>query len=849
MANLSLRHIYKVYPNGAKAVSDFNMEIKDKEFIVFVGPSGCGKSTTLRMIAGLEDITAGELFIGDRLVNDVEPKDRDIAMVFQNYALYPHMTVYDNMAFGLKLRHVPAAEIHEKIMWAAKILGLEEYLDRKPKAMSGGQRQRVALGRAILRNPKVFLLDEPLSNLDAKLRTQMRSEISKLHQRLGTTFIYVTHDQVEAMTMGTRIVVMKLGRVQQIDTPKNLYRYPNNKFVAGFIGTPQMNFFEGNLKRNKDNVEIKLDYCDDVLNIPFNDMLKVNPSYLNGKKKVFIGLRCENVTLDPKIVENSKNKLKVKISHFEELGNETLIYGDLNMQGDGFTESSTRIIIKSNKSDLNIHPGDIVDAAIDISHLHFFDKETEDTIVPRVPTTNLFDCEVKDNVLHFLTLNVKLPSAIKIDDITDAELLIPTKAIKLGEGEYEATVKYIEEINDVKLCYLEIDNRIFFTEVKDSLEIGSKIKLSIDFTQISIQKDDNEIVEPLIERDALIASLASSSTIKESEKALTTFVNNEVKLYERKINESLANDLRSIEIDPKIIKIYKNQCKDEIAKVKAQVSFDLSKGDLGKQGKKKVKEDGDKKILEIKNKYDKLIDEVQDRFKQLNNRNSEQKAKDDLKVKELRDVANAKIENAHKLLAEYIKLIPSNDKYIKEDSAKEVQRTLGELNKARKAGIEAEYLRNNKNKEALAEAKKNKQNVNDVVLLEPNDVEKDYIVKNENYQFALRQGYLNINGYAVKVTNDIESKMIQALSANTFKSIYRVEIPHNAYSETDGKGLNLEVLDILDYGATKYLKCSSFGKVLYVENNSKHKVGDKISVIIDITKCEIYENKFDIRLY
>ena len=200
-------------------------------------------------------------------------------------------------------------------------------------------------------------------------------------------------------------------------------------------------------------------------------------------------------------------------------------------------------------------------------------------------------------------------------------------------------------------------------------------------------------------------------------------------------------------------------------------------------------------------------------------------------------------------MAEYIKLIPSNDKYIKEDSAKEVQRTLGELNKVRKAGIEAEYLRNNKNKEALAEAKKNKQNVNDVVLLEPNDVEKDYIVKNENYQFALRQGYLNINGYAAKVTNDIESKMIQALSANTFKSIYRVEIPHNAYSETDGKGLNLEVLDILDYGATKYLKCSSFGKVLYVENNNKHKVGDKISVIIDITKCEIYENKFDIRLY
>ena len=256
MAGLRLEHIYKVYPNGTKAVSDFSMDIKDQEFIVFVGPSGCGKSTTLRMIAGLEEITAGELYIDDRIVNDVEPKDRDIAMVFQNYALYPHMTVYENMAFGLKLRHVPSAEIHKKVLWAAKILDLVEYLDRKPKAMSGGQRQRVALGRAILRNPKVMLLDEPLSNLDAKLRAQMRSEISKLHEELKTTFIYVTHDQVEAMTLGTRVVVMRLGKVMQIDTPKNLYDYPANLFVAGFIGTPQMNFFNAVLLKNGKNVNI-----------------------------------------------------------------------------------------------------------------------------------------------------------------------------------------------------------------------------------------------------------------------------------------------------------------------------------------------------------------------------------------------------------------------------------------------------------------------------------------------------------------------------------------------------------------------------------------------------------------
>ena len=244
MASLSLRNIYKVYPNGFNAVKDFNLEIEDKEFIIFVGPSGCGKSTTLRMIAGLEEISKGELYIDGKLVNDVEPKDRDIAMVFQSYALYPHMSIYDNMAFGLKLRKMPKAEIDKRVREAARILDIEHLLDRKPKLLSGGQRQRVAMGRAIVREPKVFLMDEPLSNLDAKLRVQMRLEISKLHQRLQSTIIYVTHDQTEAMTLGTRIVVMKDGVIQQVDSPQNLYDYPDNLFVAGFIGSPQMNFID-----------------------------------------------------------------------------------------------------------------------------------------------------------------------------------------------------------------------------------------------------------------------------------------------------------------------------------------------------------------------------------------------------------------------------------------------------------------------------------------------------------------------------------------------------------------------------------------------------------------------------
>ena len=242
MAELSLKHVYKRYPNGFEAVKDFNLDVADKEFIIFVGPSGCGKSTTLRMIAGLEEISEGEFDIDGKRMNDVEPKDRDIAMVFQNYALYPHMTVYNNMAFALKLRKVPKDEIDKKVRNAARILDLEKLLDRKPKALSGGQRQRVAMGRAIVREPKVFLMDEPLSNLDAKLRVQMRSEISSLHQRLGATIIYVTHDQTEAMTLGTRIVVMKDGVIMQVDSPQKLYNEPNNLFVAGFIGSPQMNF-------------------------------------------------------------------------------------------------------------------------------------------------------------------------------------------------------------------------------------------------------------------------------------------------------------------------------------------------------------------------------------------------------------------------------------------------------------------------------------------------------------------------------------------------------------------------------------------------------------------------------
>lgn len=458
MAGLSLKHIYKVYPGKAKkgkkkecggtrngdflAVKDFNMEIEDGEFIVFVGPSGCGKSTTLRMIAGLEEITAGELYIGDRLVNDVEPKDRDIAMVFQNYALYPHMTARNNISFGLKLRkvavektdkdgkpvlaidkkkikeigdklrgveselnsaeleadvkevleakkakleedlkyytetpvqvytykHIPKAEIAEKVKWAAGVLGVEELLDSKPKAMSGGQRQRIALGRAIVREPKVMLLDEPLSNLDAKLRTSMRAEIVKLHEQLKTTFIYVTHDQIEAMTMGTRIVVMKLGVVQQIDTPTNLFDYPDNKFVAGFIGTPQMNFFEVKIKKVKETLAVTFENGE-TQKYNLKNMRKIEEAYLDGEEhEVTLGIRGENIVLD-------EGGLTTTLTIKEILGNTTQMFVKVA------PESNDCVVCLSERND--IKSGDKVRIKFDERKIHLFDKDTELAIMSR----------------------------------------------------------------------------------------------------------------------------------------------------------------------------------------------------------------------------------------------------------------------------------------------------------------------------------------------------------------------------------------------------------------------------------------------------------------------------------
>ncbi|MCF7913363.1 MAG: sn-glycerol-3-phosphate ABC transporter ATP-binding protein UgpC [Candidatus Cloacimonetes bacterium] len=358
MAQVILNKINKIYDNKVHVVKDVSLEIKDKEFMVLVGPSGCGKSTTLRMIAGLEEITSGEITIGDRVVNELQPKDRDIAMVFQNYALYPHMTVYQNMAYGLKLRKLPKEQIEAQVQKTAVILGLEEYLDRKPKQLSGGQRQRVALGRAIVRQPQVFLFDEPLSNLDAKLRILMRAEISKLHKRLDTTIIYVTHDQVEAMTMGDRITVLNDGIIQQCDTPLNLYDHPKNLFVAGFIGSPGMNMIKGQLTNDK-----HLMFNAPGISFPITEEYGQQLLPYVGKD-VIMGVRPENILID------SDSPIEARAEVIEPMGNEIIIY--LDVSGNHF--------LMRMEERLPLKPDDTVNIRLKDTHLHFFDTKTEECI-------------------------------------------------------------------------------------------------------------------------------------------------------------------------------------------------------------------------------------------------------------------------------------------------------------------------------------------------------------------------------------------------------------------------------------------------------------------------------------
>ena len=491
MADVTLKHVYKVYDGGVRAVNDFNLEIKDREFVVFVGPSGCGKSTTLRMIAGLEEITAGQLFIDGELMNEVEPKNRDIAMVFQSYALYPHMTVYDNMAFGLKLRHVPKEEIDKRVRAAAEILEISELLTRKPKALSGGQRQRVALGRTIVRDPKVFLLDEPLSNLDAKLRVSMRSEITKLHERLETTFIYVTHDQTEAMTMGNRIVVMKDGFIQQVDTPIALFEDPSNLFVATFLGSPQMNIVDAELFMDGKVLKAKLNDSDNLI-VEFPD---IKAKQLSSKKyigqKVLLGIRPEHV-------RPNQGNLKVYIDVVEHLGDETIMYTKMENRKE-------QLIIKT-PFNSKMHANETINVEFDMMHVYLFDAETHKAIIG-IPHEDEVPVTFKGNLMKVgeqeKTVEEEYFSHL-LDQIQDEEVFLGIKPDYVSMEEVPNSIQlggkleFIEQKTDYQAVYFSIKgiDGYFAMKVRneEKVDLGKEVTLYMPYQRINIyDKEHNKL--------------------------------------------------------------------------------------------------------------------------------------------------------------------------------------------------------------------------------------------------------------------------------------------------------------------------------------------------------------------
>lgn len=491
MADVSLRHVYKVYDGSVRAVNDFELDIKDKEFVVFVGPSGCGKSTTLRMIAGLEEITAGQLYIDGELMNEVEPKSRDIAMVFQSYALYPHMTVYDNMAFGLKLRHTPKDEIDRRVKAAAEILEISELLSRKPKALSGGQRQRVALGRTIVRKPKVFLLDEPLSNLDAKLRVAMRSEITKLHEKLQTTFIYVTHDQTEAMTMGNRIVVMKDGFIQQVDTPITLFEDPSNLFVATFLGSPQMNIIEAELFMEGKELKAKLNGSDkQIVTFP-----EIKAKQLANKKyigqKVLLGIRPEHLT-------PNKGKLPVYVDVVEHLGDESILYTKMENRKDQFIiKVPFNSKLKSNEN---------ITVEFDMSKVYLFDVDTHKAIMG-IPHEDEIPVVIKGKDLKMGEQKFALDDEVYshlLDAAFDNEITLGIKPDYISFEEIpnsfkiSAKLEFVEQKTDYQALYFSLKgiDGYFAMKVKndEAISLGKEVKLFLPYQRVSFyDKDHNKL--------------------------------------------------------------------------------------------------------------------------------------------------------------------------------------------------------------------------------------------------------------------------------------------------------------------------------------------------------------------
>ncbi len=843
MANLKLEHIYKVYPNGTKAVNDFSLDIKNGEFIVFVGPSGCGKSTTLRMIAGLEEITAGELYIDSTIVNDMEPKDRDIAMVFQNYALYPHMTVYENMAFGLRLRHVPEDVIQEKVLWAADILGIKDYLDKKPRNMSGGQRQRVSLGRAILRDPKVMLLDEPLSNLDAKLRAQMRTEIAKLHQKLKTTFIYVTHDQTEAMTLGDRVVVMKGGRIQQVDTPKNLYNYPENIFVAGFIGTPQMNFLPCTLERDGETVHMKVEGLDDDIRIDYNRLIKALPSYLDGKHALTLGVRSENISI---VDTKREDSLPVVISHFEELGNECLIYGNLAK------EDGKEIIIRVREIG-NLKVGETIQVLFDFDKTYFFDKETEETILPRIPQYNSFRASIKGNRLSLLSESLTLPHALVSGDFRDGELQVPVDAVLFREEGLPAKVLFTEDISGTKLIHLECGGRVFFALSDKEMEEGREVHVTFDFTRITYRHDGIDIIVPLGSKDAFHANFFNYETVmaETNNAEFTKYREDKIKAASDYVSAEIALEDKNYEE-----KLHDLQSQDHAAVLSSK-----------KEELRTLTETNNRKIADLKKNEKEKLTELKKEFEQAkkeaksknDNLFREKKEKEEREYKEF--LENNRDKATRKRRTDEYHIFRDNFQTDKDNT---INRILNGMIQDYETALSKEKSEANRSIDLLKkEIKEKKREVkvatNPERALSKDHEEKIKVLKNKRAEAEKKAGFVFFfqfdGGHYVLLTDIISNKLIQGLGTRVFTRRFRVDIPHDAYTiKEDGDGFKVTVESILDYGDRYYLRSSytdDNGQIqsLFLESEKAYEIGTNLVLEFDLSRSEITESDMNIRLY
>ncbi len=844
MANLKLEHIYKVYPNGTKAVNDFSMDIKNGEFIVFVGPSGCGKSTTLRMIAGLEEITAGELYIDSNIVNDMEPKDRDIAMVFQNYALYPHMTVYDNMAFGLRIKHVPEDVIQEKVLWASEILGIKDYLDRKPRNMSGGQRQRVSLGRAILRDPKVMLLDEPLSNLDAKLRAQMRTEIAKLHQKLKTTFIYVTHDQTEAMTLGDRVVVMKAGRIQQVDTPKNLYNYPENVFVAGFIGTPQMNFFDCTLLRKGDNVTLYLKDNNQVINLSYNYLIKALPQYLDGKHDLKLGIRCENITL---VDKSTPKAISCNISHFEELGSECLIYAEI-----GDEDHSSEVIIKVRDIE-NLSVGDTIYIHFDPEKTYYFDEKTEETITPRIPKYNSFTASIKGHKLTLLSSKISLPDALTHGDVQDGELQVPVDAIQFTDDGIEAKVLKTEKISNTSLIHLESDNRVFFAISDKEYNDGDIVHVTFDFTRLTYTYEGTNIFEPILKFDSLMAHFYNYETVMNEEnredfkkyrddkiQAARDYVSAEILLENNRYEKAI------LDLDGQDLIANKEKAEAELAELVKTNNEKLAKFKADYvSNSKKLKEEFNAAKKDAIRKNNELF--------------NEKREKEETEYREFME--NNADKTTRKRRTDEYHIFKDNFRTDKENTITRILNGLTQEYETNLSKEKSAYRRNSdllkKEIQAKKEEVRNASNPKKHLADEHNKKMKELNEKLESS--AKKAGFVFFLQFDQKyyglLPDIISNKLIQGLGTRVFSRQFRIDIPHDAYIiKDDGNGFKAVVESVLNYGDKYFMRCryltdSAQEQFVFVETSTPLSIGKEIALDFDLGRCQITETDMNIRLY